>query len=457
MDTTVGKNTYDVIVIGMGPAGLFAARALAGARRTVIVDRKERPGGAGGVTDGKLNLSSRIGLDLNELGLARDDAEARIAEVDRVFLEHGADPELFGTDDARVRAWLDRVSWVRQRTPGGEWDMTLVPVRQRHMGTDFAPGVLGSVAKDIARRGAEFRFGTEVADVRRAADGSFTVETSQGLLTAPFLVAAPGREDAYWFRRLARSLGAEIRSGAIDIGCRVEVASAVYDEITRVLYDPKFHFITPTHHDRTRTFCTNPGGSIFVETSGDFRLVNGHAYKNKKTANTNFAILNTVTMTEPVQDNTEMGRKVMEFANFWGGGSSLIVQRWGDLVAGRRSRRSTFHSKDRGFDKLDPTLPLGDGVTPGDIAFAYPGRIVDNLRDSMILLARVIPGVAHPSTMIYVPEIKFYDIKYKTSRELETSVPHLFVAGDGAGKSRGIVGAAVTGQLAAEGILRTAR
>jgi uncharacterized FAD-dependent dehydrogenase len=449
----VARNTYDVIVIGMGPAGLFAARALAGARRTVLIDRNERPGGAGGVTDGKLNLSSRIGLDLDELGLAEDEVEARIADVDRVLLGHGADPELYGTDDVRVRAWLDRVSWVRHRAPKGGWDITLVPVRQRHMGTDFAAGVLKSLADDIARRGAEFRFGTEVTDVRREADGAFTVETSQGPLTAPFLVAAPGREDAYWFRRVARSLGAEIRSGAIDIGCRVEVSSAVYDEITRVLYDPKFHFVTPTHHDRTRTFCTNPGGSVVVERNGEFHLVNGHAYRNHKTGNTNFALLNTVAMTEPVQDNTEMGRKVMEFANFWGGGSSLIVQRWGDLVAGRRSRKSTFHSRDRGFDKLQPTLPPGDGVTPGDIAFAYPGRIVDNLRDSMLLLSRVIPGVAHPSTMIYVPEIKFYDVKYRTSRELETSVPNLFVAGDGAGKSRGIVGAAVTGQLAAEGLL----
>ncbi len=453
-EPTVGGETCDVIVIGMGPAGLFAARTLAGARRTVVLDRKDRPGGAGGVTDGKLNLSSRIGLDLDELGLARDDAEARIAEVDRVFLEHGAAPELYGTDDQRVRAWLDRVSWVRHRTPKGEWDITLVPVRQRHMGTDFAAGVLASLADEIARRGAELRFETEVRDVRREADGSFVVVTSRGTLTAPHLLVAPGREDAYWFRRVARSLGAQLRSGAIDIGCRVEVASAVYDEITRVLYDPKFHFITPTHGDRTRTFCTNPGGSVFLEQNGEFRLVNGHAYRNHKTSNTNFAILNTVTMTEPVQDNTEMGRKVMEFANFWGGGSSLIVQRWGDLVAGRRSRKSTFLSRERGFDKLEPTLPPGDGVTPGDIAFAYPGRIVDNLRDSMILLARVIPGVAHPSTMIYVPEIKFYDVKYETTRELETTVPHLFVAGDGAGKSRGIVGAAVTGQLAAEGLLR---
>jgi len=212
--------------------------------------------------------------------------------------------------------------------------------------------------------------------------------------------------------------------------------------------------VTPTHQDRTRTFCTNPGGRVRVEMRNGYRLVNGDALKKRKTPNTNFAILNTVSMTEPVQDTTEMGRKVMEFANFWGGGDSLVVQRWGDLTQGRRSRAETFSSALLGYDKMTPTLPLGPGVTPGDISYAYPGRIVDNLRETLLLLSRVIPGVAHPSTTVYVPEIKFYDTKYATDRYLETNVPNLFVAGDGVGKSRGIVGAALNGILAAEGILR---
>jgi uncharacterized FAD-dependent dehydrogenase len=193
---------------------------------------------------------------------------------------------------------------------------------------------------------------------------------------------------------------------------------------------------------------------VRVEIRNGCRLVNGDALKKRKTNCTNFAILNTVSMTEPLQDTTEMGRKIMEFANFWGGGDSLVVQRWGDLTAGRRSKPETFNSAALGFDKMAPTLPPGPGVTPGDISFAYPGRIVDNLRESLLLLSRVIPGVAHPSTTVYVPEIKFYDTKYATDRHLETNVPDLFVAGDGVGKSRGIVGAALNGMLAAEGILR---
>lgn len=447
---------FDVVIIGAGPAGLFAAMRLADSMKVLVIDRRPRPGGAGGYTDGKLNLSPHIGLDLAELGLSEEEATRRIAEVDRIFLDHGADPTLHGLDEARIQWWLDRVSWVRRPASKGRWDIQLVPVVQRHMGTDFAHRVTKAMADTVERRGGTLILGTAVTEIRRETDGGFLIVSAAGDFRAPYLVCSPGREGAYWFREKARALGVRTGHGAIDIGCRVEIASAVYEEITDVLYDPKFIFCTPTHQDRTRTFCTNPGGHVRIEEHRDFRLVNGDALKASKTANTNFAILNTVGMTEPLQDTTEMGQQVAHFANFWGGGNSLVVQRWGDLMAGRRSKVQSFFSAELAFDKLMPTLPPGPGVTPGDISFAYPGRIVRNLQESLELLARVIPGVAHPSTIIYVPEIKFYDVRYPTSRELETDVPGLFVAGDGAGKSRGIVGAAVNGLMAAEGILRRA-
>jgi len=453
---TPTERHFDVVIIGAGPAGLFAALTLSPRLRVLMIDRRDRPGGAGGATDGKLNLSPHIGLDLDELRLSEEAAQGYIATVDRVFLEHGADPTLHGMDEGRIQGWLERVSWVRRQTPKGGWDITLVPVRQRHMGSDFAHQVTAALAGTIRRRGGTLLLGTEVLDLRLGESGGLLVETPQGPFHASFLLAAPGREGAYWFREKARGLGVETGHGAIDIGCRVEVASAVYDEITAVLYDPKLIFTTPTYQDRTRTFCTNPGGRVRVEEHQGFRLVNGDALKASKTANTNFALLNTVTMTEPLQDTTAMGQQVARFANFWGGGDSLICQRWGDLMAGRRSKQESFYAASRGFDKLTPTLPPGPGVTPGDISFAYPGRIVRNLQESLELLARVIPGVAHPSTVIYVPEIKFYDVRYPTSLDLETGVPGLFVAGDGAGKSRGIVGAAVNGLMAAEGILARA-
>lgn len=453
---TPTERHFDVVIIGAGPAGLFAALTLSPRLRVLMIDRKDRAGGAGGATDGKLNLSPHIGLDLEELRLSEEAAQAYIERVDRVFLEHGADPTLHGVDDARIQGWLERVSWVRRQTPKGGWDITLVPVRQRHMGSDFAHQVTAALAGTIRRRGGTLLLETEILDLQVGENGGLLVQTTRGRFHGDFLLAAPGREGAYWFREKARALGVETGHGAIDIGCRVEVASAVYDEITAVLYDPKLIFTTPTYQDRTRTFCTNPGGRVRVEEHPGFRLVNGDALKASKTANTNFALLNTVTMTEPLQDTTAMGQQVARFANFWGGGESLICQRWGDLMAGRRSKQESFFATSRGFDKLTPTLPPGPGVTPGDISFAYPGRIVRNLQESLGLLARVIPGVAHPSTVIYVPEIKFYDVRYPTTLDLETGVPGLFVAGDGAGKSRGIIGAAVNGLMVAEGILARA-
>lgn len=445
---------WDVAIIGAGPAGLFAARELSGKLRVLVLEEKPRTGGAGAMTDGKLNLSPYIGLDLDELGISEEEASGRIAAIDEVFLAHGADPVLYGVDAERIGVWMDRVSWVRRRTSRGPWDITLLPARQRHMGTDLAHRVVARLTESIAAAGARFSLRTRVEDIRRRDDGRFFLRTTGGEILSRYLLAAPGRDGAYWFREVARRNGVRTRYGAIDIGCRVEVSHSVLDGITQVLYDPKFLFVTPTHGDRARTFCTNPGGRVRVEIRNGFRLVNGDALKNRKTKNSNFAILNTVSMTEPIQDTTEMGRKVMEFANFWGGGDSLVVQRWGDLTEGRRSKAETFDSAALGYDKLVPTLPPGPGVTPGDISFAYPGRIVDNLRESLLLLSRVIPGVAHPSTTIYVPEIKFYDTKYDTDRYLETNVPNLFVSGDGVGKSRGIVGAALNGTLAAEGILR---
>lgn len=451
----MSDKVWDVIVIGAGPAGLFAARGLSGRLSVLVLEEKPRTGGAGAMTDGKLNLSPRIGLDLKELQIPEEEAGERIARIDEVFLEHGADRTLYGVDAERIAVWLDRVSWVRRATPKGDWDITLLPARQRHMGTDLAHQVVARMTEAIAGNGATFSLRTKVEDIfLRDGRGPFFVRTTKGRFASRYLVAAPGREGAYWFREAARSLGVQTRWGAIDIGCRVEVALPVYDEITQVLYDPKFLFVTPTHGDPARTFCTNPGGRVRVEIRNGCRLVNGDALKKRKTPCTNFAILNTVSMTEPLQDTTEMGRKIMEFANFWGGGDSLVVQRWGDLTAGRRSKADTFYSAALGYDKMTPTLPPGPGVTPGDISFAYPGRIVDNLRESLLLLSRVIPGVAHPSTTVYVPEIKFYDTKYATDRHLETNLSNLFVAGDGVGKSRGIVGAALNGMLAAEGILR---
>ena len=268
---------WDAVVIGAGPAGLFAAHGLAGRLSVLVIEEKQRCGGAGALTDGKLNLSPHIGLDLVELGMTEEEARRRIAAVDEVFLRHGADETLYGTDEEGIRGWLDRVSWVRSRTRGGQWDITLVPALQRHMGTDLAPLVVDRITESIRAAGAEFRLRTRVEGLTRGDDGLFVVRTSGGDILARAVVAAPGRWGASWFRETARGLGVTTRWGAIDIGCRVEVAAPVFADITQVLYDPKFLFVTSSHGDRTRTFCTNPGGRVRIEARNGSRLVNGDA------------------------------------------------------------------------------------------------------------------------------------------------------------------------------------
>ena len=233
------------------------------------------------------------------------------------------------------------------------------------------------------------------------------------------------------------------------MGIRVELNREFYDSITDVVYDPKFIFHTNRHNDRVRTFCTNPGGRVRIENYDNFKLVNGDALFERKTENTNFALLNTVFLTQPFSDTTEFGRMIARQFFLLGGGRP-IVQRIGDFREGKRSSQSTFDSKTRHFDRCRATYK----AVPGDITLGLPARIVDNLWESLKTLDKIVPGILHPSTLLYAPEIKFFDTHFPTDRHLETNIEGLFVAGDGTGKSRGIVGAAVSGIIAAQGIAK---
>jgi uncharacterized FAD-dependent dehydrogenase len=210
------------------------------------------------------------------------------------------------------------------------------------------------------------------------------------------------------------------------------------------MYDAKFRVRTPTYDDMIRTFCTNPRGFVVAEDHGDFVLVNGHAENEKKTRNTNFALLVRIELTDPVEDTTEYGRAIAKLANTIGGGKP-ILQRLKDLRAGRRSTLDRIRRV-----PIEPTLR---DITPGDISMALPHRVVVDLLEALETLDRVMPGVASGSTLLYAPEIKFYDTRYRVREGMETELPGFYVAGDASGHSRGIVFAALTGILAARQIL----
>lgn len=439
-------NHFDVILIGAGPAGLFAANRLADSRLSVlVVDRGEEPtkrtdvdygiGGAGIFSDGKLNLTHRIGGEPESFGRTPAEVEEMIRKVDDVFTENGVEGGYSGENGGEYQKLLRSANAV-----GVEFIFT----RQRHIGTDRLPVVAERFYQQLIERGIQFRKNTRVDEIRKLND-RFEVICKKETLIADAVIAAPGRAGAYWLREQAKQLNIKTIYGPIDVGIRVEFPAVIYQEIAQIMYDAKFRLYSKSYDDLVRTFCTNPNGYIVCEHFDDFVLVNGHSRRDSKTDNTNFALLSRVVLTDPVEDTTKYGRAIARLATTIGGGKP-IIQRLTDFLSGRRST----------WDRIARSLivPTLKDTTPGDIAMAFPQRIATNLVEGLNVLNNIISGLLSNNTLLYAPEIKFYDTKYNVTPYMETSVKNFFVAGDASGHSRGIVFSAVTGMFAAEGVIK---
>ena len=387
-------------------------------------------GGAGGMSSGILNLRYDIGGDLSELTKDKEKAEALVREVDDIFVEHGAPKEIYGKNSAGIDDLTRRAAAAGIR---------FIPILQRHIGSEYLPDVINSIRYKLEKNGVKFVLNSKVERIGKgeAVVNGKTIKTD-------YILAAPGRVGADWFAEQARALGVKLTHSPVDIGVRVEVPAVVYDPVVRVNRDPKFHIRTKKFDDFVRTFCTNANGWVMEERYDDHVGVNGQSLRDKKSNNTNFALLVHVGLTQPVTDTNAYGRSIAYLATTIGGGRPLL-QRMGDL---RMGRRSTWERINRGH--VVPTLK---SVTPGDISMALPSRIVTDIVEGLELLDKVVPGVASDSTLLYAPEVKLYAMQINVNQNMETSVPNLFVAGDGAGLSRGIVTAAATGLLAARGII----
>jgi uncharacterized FAD-dependent dehydrogenase len=435
---------YNVLIIGSGPAGLFAAMELErrGLDKIVIIDRN--PYTAGGLlNDGKLNFDYRIGIDLDELKIDSDSAKRLMEEIRQVFIGFPKCKQVTFVDKNEKIEALGNIA----REHGAQF----IAPEQWHWGTDNGKAAVDYLRKRLKK--TEFFLGTSVTSIARHKDDTYHVFCSRQrkkiCYAAKIVLAAPGRSGAYWFRDLAAKLNVRHNFGPIDVGIRVELNRKYYNDVTDIVYDPKFIFRTARHGDKVRTFCTNPGGRVRPEDYYNFKLVNGDALSGRKTQNTNFALINTVSLTEPFSDTTEFGQMIAKQFFLLGGGKP-IVQRVGDFREGRRSSNSTFNSRNRHFEICKATY----NATPGDITLGLPARIIDNLWESLKKIDKIVPGILHPSTLLYAPEIKFFDTHFITDKNLETNVKGIFVAGDGAGKSRGIVGAGISGIIAARGISR---
>jgi uncharacterized FAD-dependent dehydrogenase len=448
------------IVVGAGPAGLFCAYELAKAGANVVVvesgsgtERRRCPmkklgycakcdpcnlihgiGGAGLFSDGKLNLDPRIGGDMLQF-MSEEEARRLIEYVDGIFNEHGAKGERSVIDERAEEL-------IRKAKMAG---VKFVPIVQRHIGSDMLPGVIESLKSYMEALGVKFILNTEVKDIEVRNGVARGVVAGRNMIKGDFVVLATGRGGAQWLAKKCMQLGVPTSYQPIDVGMRVEVPAEIMKQVTDIFWDPKFYIQTGQYDDFVRTFCTCPNGFVISESYNSFICTNGHSMISTKSDNTNFALLVRVALTHPVENTTEYGESIAKIASTIGGGKP-ILQRLGDLRAGRRS---TWERIKRSYVK--PTFTY---VTPGDVSMILPGRIMTDLREALEMLNKVIPGVAEDSTLLYAPEIKFHALRVRVNRNMETTIKNLFAVGDGAGISRGIVGASLTGLVAAREIIK---
>ncbi len=455
---------YDVIIVGGGPAGIFAALELSQIQKLQVlliekgrdIDDRRCPvrdtgatcaecqpcnlvcglGGAGAFSDGKLVLSPQVGGHLSEY-LGEDIAAGLIERVDKVYLRFGATKKVFGDDG--VIAEMSRRA--------GDAGLRLTPMPVRHMGTEKGYQVLKRM-RDYIKPKIEVKTLTMVSGVIVEGGGVKGVETKGGeKFFCKYLILAPGREGADWFSHEAGRLKLTMHNNPIDVGVRVEVPYTVMKDLTDVLYEVKLEYISPSFQDRIRTFCMCPAGEVIMESTGGTEpvvTVNGHSYAGKKTENTNFALLVSTDFTKPFHEPIAYGKYLARLSNLLGGG--VLIQRLGDLLEGRRSTPERIKK-----GKLKPTLV---SATPGDLSFALPFRHLTGIIEMLMAMDKMIPGVASADTLLYGIEVKFYSFRPKLTSHLETEVENMFAVGDGTGVSRGLVQASASGLVAAVEIIR---
>jgi len=459
---------YDVVIIGAGPAGLFSAYELITKNKKLkvaLLDRgscvKNRVcpmnklktackncnpcailsgyGGAGTFSDGKLNFIPKLGKSDLTKYMSESEANKLIDETEEIFTSFNMDAEVYPSN-------MDEAAEIRKKV--AKAGAKLLIIKQKHLGSDHLPEYIEGMCKYLEDNGVTLIDKANVVDIKTEKKDKHlvTYETgkNQTVLEAKNVIVAPGRTGAKWIQELADKYGISYLSQSIEIGVRVEVRKDIMEEITNVIYDPTIFIKTPTYGDEIRTFCTNPGGFVAKENYYGYICVNGHALKDIKSDNSNFAFISKVTLTEPVTNTRQYGESIARIANVLGDGKP-IIQSLRDL---KNSRRSEWHRINKGF--IEPTLK---DCVAGDLALVLPHRIITNIVEGLETLDKIIPGVNNDDTLLYGPEIKFFSNEIETNNKFKLENANVYFVGDGAGKAGNIVTAAATGLVAARDIL----
>lgn len=450
-----------MIIVGAGPAGIFSALELSNNTDLKIlmldkgsdIDKRRCPasrglgclkcnpcsllsgwGGAGAFSDGKLTLSPSVGGWLSEY-IGEERLTKLINYVDNVYVRYGGPQKVYGDD-------VDAVERIERKASLA--GLILVKQRIRHLGTEKCAEVLQRIRKDLNNR-VEVRTRTEVKSLIVKNDVVLGIETSDGeKIYGKYVIVAPGRSGAEWLKSEAQSLGLKTLNNPVDVGVRVEVLAVTMEELTNVLYEPKFIYYSKAFDDQVRTFCVNPYGEVITESYGGVISVNGQSYAERKTENTNFAVLVSTSFTYPFREPIAYGEYIARLANLLSGG--VIIQRLGDLELGRRSTEDRISRS-----VVKPTLKV---ATPGDLSFVLPYRYLTDIKEMLMALDKVAPGIYSKDTLLYGVEVKFYSSRLELSENLETRIRNLFTIGDGAGITRGLVQASASGVIVAEEIMR---
>ena len=445
--------TYDVIIIGAGPGGIFSAYELMQRRpewKVAVLEagnpleKRHCPidgdkvkscihcktcaimngfGGAGAFSDGKYNLTNEFGGTLYEY-IGKQKAMELMHYVDDINVAcGGAGTKLYSTADSGFkRLCLQN-------------NLHLLDASVRHLGTDINYKVLENLYAKLKDH-VDFHLLTPVKALSITEDGAYEAETDKGVFTGRKCIISVGPSGSKWMESVCQSLDIPTKSNRVDIGVRVELPAEVFAPITDELYESKIVYKTEKYQDKVRTFCMNPRGAVVNENTNGIVTVNGHSYEDPAmhTENTNFALLVSKHFTEPFRDSNGYGESIARLSNMLGGG--VLLQRFGDLIKGRRTNERRL---EKSFTK--PTL----SATPGDLSLVLPKRHLDNIIEMIYALDKVAPGMANADTLLYGVEVKFYSARLELDDKLETKIPNLFAVGDGAGITRGLSQASASG------------